>query len=320
MGSLSALRRRIAEGVRKYPRLWTVLNPPYRAALDGINEVRLRAMCRGVMIHDAERGNDTVRAVVQLGRPAALGKVGSLEAEALACFLKGREYPDILRKQMLINVGIHPADRAHIDAFCEAYVQAADALTVIAARGHPGELEVINRVVGRTYVRLSSFDPWLFENPWSSALEGKRVLVVTPFARSVESQMRRRADIWRNPRLLPPCEVRAVRMPLSPGLVAPEHKDWRERYDALVEECERAPYDIMLAGAGGLSLPLVAHAKAQGRIGFHLGGTTQILFGITGRRWAHDHRLIALQTDAWIRPSGDEAPATVSQVEQGCYW
>jgi hypothetical protein len=272
------------------------------------------------MIFSAEKGNDAVHGVIAAAAPAALGKIGSLEAEAAICFLKGLDYPEILRKQMLDNVGIHPVDRASLDAFFALYVQAADQLDVLAARGHPGEMDVVNRVRNRTLVRLRSYESWLYSHPWSAALEGKRVLVVTPFARSTVTQFERRAEIWRNPRLLPQFDLRVVRMPLSPGLVPPAHKNWQERHEALLEECDRAPYDVMLVGAGGLSLLLIHHAKKQGRIGFHLGGHMQILFGITGRRWDHDRVLHALQTPAWVRPSGDEAPTTVTKVEQGCYW
>jgi hypothetical protein len=136
----------------------------------------------------------------------------------------------------------------------------------------------------------------------------------------VMSQFARRDKLWRDQTILPPCEVRAVKMPLSPGLVPPVHRDWRERYDAIVKECDEAPYDVMMVGAGGLSVPLAAHAKARGAIGFHLGGHTQIFFGVYGKRWDPDHLLAGLKTPAWVRPSGDEAPPTVVKVEQGCYW
>lgn len=320
MGSLDNVRRRAAESVRKHPKLWTLLNPPYRASRDAINEVRLLSSCWREMIFDAGKGNDAVRKVVEAGRPAALGKIGSLEAEAVSCLLKGSDYPEVLRKQMLINVGIHPADRENLDSFCRCYLEAVDHLDVLAARGHPGEIDIINRVRNRTLVRLRSFESWLYAHPWSAALEGKRVLVITPFARSALSQFQRRASIWRNESVLPSFDLRVVSMPLSPGLVPPLHKDWRERLQALIEECDKAPYDIMLVGAGGLSLPLIHHAKAQGKTGFHLGGHMQILFGITGRRWDRDHVLRGLQTSAWVRPTGEEAPPTVTKVEQGCYW
>jgi hypothetical protein len=320
MESLANIRRRAAAGFRRYPKLWNFLNPSYRATRDGLNELRLRAASRGEMIFDATQGNDAVRSVMESGHPAALGKIGSLEAEVADCFLKGRGYSEILRRQMLDNVGVHPTDPATLDAFCACLVDAADHLDVLAARGHPGEMDIVRRVRGRTLVRLQSYESWLYQRPWSAALEGKRVLVITPFAQSVRAQFLRRSQVWRDPSVLPEFDLRVVRMPLSPGLVTPQHKDWRERLDDILQQCESAPYDVLLVGAGGLSLPLVAHAKARGKVGFHLGGHMQILFGVMGKRWDKDRVLLGLQTDAWVRPSGDEAPSTVTKVEQGCYW
>ncbi|HME41150.1 MAG TPA: hypothetical protein VKG63_19500 [Steroidobacteraceae bacterium] len=316
---LANVRRRIAKQVRNHPRLWNALNPRYRAAKDVINELRVLRF-RRQMTYDASRGNDIVRKAIEGGGPLGIGKIGSLELEAVMCYLRGHDYSDVLRQQLFENVGLFPADRKHLDAFCKLFLESVDTLNILAAWGHPGESEVINRVPNRPLVRLRSFESWRHPRPWSAALAGKRVLVVTPFANSVMSQFRRREQIWRDQSILPPCELRAVRMPLSPGLVPPVHRDWRERYDALIKECDEAPYDIMMVGAGGLSVPMVAHAKASGRIGFHLGGHTQIFFGVYGKRWDPDRLLAGLRTPAWVRPSGDEAPPTVVKVEQGCYW
>jgi hypothetical protein len=316
---LANVRRQIAKRLRDHPKLWNVLNPRYRAAKDVINELRLLRLSRN-MTFDASQGNDKVRQAIEGGGPLGIGKIGSLELEAVICYLRGRDYPEVLRQQLLENVGIHPPDRSHLDAFCELFLESVDKLDILAAWGHPGETEVISRVANRQLVRLRSFESWRHPRPWSSALAGKRVLVVTPFARSVLSQFRRRQEIWRDQTILPPCELRAVRMPLSPGLVPPVHRNWRERYEALIKECDEAPYDVMMVGAGGLSVPLVAHAKSRGSIGFHLGGHTQIFFGVYGKRWDRDRLLAGLQTPAWVRPSGDEAPPTVIKVEQGCYW
>jgi len=317
---MASLRRNVAEFLRAHPSLWQMLNPPYRRAVEAINEWRVSRAYGDALISDAALGNLRVKQVIQAGRPAAMGKIGSLEAEAVECFLAGAGYPEILRKQMFINVGLHPADRTHLDSFCEAYLRAADQLDLLAAWGNRGERAIINRVGPRPLVRLQAFESWLYRDPWSQALAGKKVVLVTPFARSAEAQFARRSEIWLDAAVLPEMQLRVVKMPLSPGLVAPTHKNWQERYQSLVDEIERAPYDVLLVGAGGISLLLAAHAKARGQIGFHLGGHTQILFGITGRRWDKDHELARRQGPGWVRPTGDEAPPTVTQVEQGSYW
>ena len=65
---------------------------------------------------------------------------------------------------------------------------------------------------------------------------------------------------------------------------------------------------------------LAAHAKQSGKLAIHMGGATQILFGIKGRRW-DDHDVISrLYNDSWVRPQPREVPARAMTVEGGCYW
>ena len=41
-------------------------------------------------------------------------------------------------------------------------------------------------------------------------------------------------------------------------------------------------------GCGAYGLPLTSMLKASGKKAIHLGGATQILFGIKGKRWDHE--------------------------------
>ena len=73
-------------------------------------------------------------------------------------------------------------------------------------------------------------------------------------------------------------------------------------------------------GAGAYGLPLAYHAKKLGKKAIQLGGPTQILFGIKGKRW-DDHDVISkLYNSYWVRPSADETPSNYKAVEEGCYW
>ena len=68
-------------------------------------------------------------------------------------------------------------------------------------------------------------------------------------------------------------------------------------------------------------MPLAAHVKRIGKQAIHLAGWTQVLFGITGRRWeVHDIRMKHLINEFWIRPDESERPINFKQVEDGCYW
>jgi hypothetical protein len=57
-----------------------------------------------------------------------------------------------------------------------------------------------------------------------------------------------------------------------------------------------------------------------GKKGIHLGGATQILFGIRGKRWDDDPFFQKLFNDYWVRPHPTEVPGNFQVVEGGCYW
>ena len=52
----------------------------------------------------------------------------------------------------------------------------------------------------------------------------------------------------------------------------------------------------------------------------HLGGATQILFGIKGHRWDTHDVISSFYNDHWVRPSKEETPEKAKINEEGCYW
>ena len=72
-----------------------------------------------------------------------------------------------------------------------------------------------------------------------------------------------------------------------------------------------AEFDVLIVGAGAYGLPLAAEAKRMGKVGIHIGGAIQILFGILGHRWETEHveQFGPLFNDHWVRPF----PVTISK-------
>jgi hypothetical protein len=99
-------------------------------------------------------------------------------------------------------------------------------------------------------------------------------------------------------------------------MVPPRHRDWFEALEDLKSRMEKMEFDIALVGAGAWSLPLVAHAKAMGKKGIHLGGSLQLMFGIKGGRFDNNQ----IYNSHWIRPLFDESPANFRLMENGAYW
>ncbi len=58
----------------------------------------------------------------------------------------------------------------------------------------------------------------------------------------------------------------------------------------------------------------------MGKGAVHLGGDLQLMFGILGKRWENNERIIDLRNDHWVYPSKDETPEEAIRVENGCYW
>jgi hypothetical protein len=76
---------------------------------------------------------------------------------------------------------------------------------------------------------------------------------------------------------------------------------------------------------------LAAYIKDLGKKAVHLGGTTQIMFGIRGKRWdlfleeerksgASNGFYSNLFNEHWVYPSPSETPARSELAESGCYW
>ena len=66
--------------------------------------------------------------------------------------------------------------------------------------------------------------------------------------------------------------------------------------------------------------PLAAYVKSIGKKAIHLGGATQMLFGIKSKSWEDDSRFHYLINEHWVRPKETERPANYKQVEGGRYW
>ena len=80
------------------------------------------------------------------------------------------------------------------------------------------------------------------------------------------------------------------------------------------------PSDVVIVGAGAWSIPLVVHAKSLGAWAVHLGGATQILFGVKGRAWEKHKQISSFFNEAWTRPSARETPQGIQKIEDGRYW
>jgi hypothetical protein len=305
-----------------YRRLKTLARP-----LTSQRRLIERAKYLGCRILSSQEGNDLLAG--SLGGPGAAGKIGACEMAALRHYWRRADsagrcelWRGYVARNLYRNAGVYPPEPAIFSRFCQAYAQALKSLDVLGVWFNFGERAAQRRLMpGACLTELDALEPYYNDRPWTERLAGKRVLVVSPLAATVESQYRRRKQIWRaKPGVLPDFELRTLRVPLSSCLVSPRYPDWFAALDALQRQMAAVPFDAAIVGAGAWSIPLVAHAKSLGGWAIHLGGVTQILFGIRGRRWERNERIMAFCNEAWVRPSPQETPGSAHLVEDGCYW
>jgi len=285
-----------------------------------------RAKYSGARILSPQEGNDRIAA--SMSRPAAVGKMGSGELAVLRHYLRHADssgqcdFPAWQVKNLYQIAGVYPPEPSIFARFCTSFAESLTHLDVLAVWFNFGENAARQRFAREaSLTHLTALEPYFHDRPWSRQLAGKRVLVVSPFANTIQSQYRRREQVWRmKQEVLPDFQLLTLRSPLSAFLTAPAYPDWFAALDAMREQMASIRFDVAIVGAGAWSLPLVAHAKSLGAFAIHLGGALQILFGIKGGRWDTHPEISAFYNEAWTRPLADETPQSVYLIEGGCYW
>ena len=164
---------------------------------------------------------------------------------------------------------------------------------------------------------LSNLEPYKSINPWTSALCGKRVLVIHPFKESIEKQYQIREKLFDNPDILPEFDLTVIKAVQTAAYEKDDRfSDWFEALDYMYQQSMACEFDVALIGCGAYGLPLGAMLKRSGKMVIHRGGALQLLFGIIGKRWENS----PLINEYWAHPLPSEIPTRVKEVENGCYW
>ena len=168
---------------------------------------------------------------------------------------------------------------------------------------------------------LEDLEPIFTKNPWTKALEGKKVLVVHPFVDSITSQYQRKEKLFDN-NVLPDFDLEVIPAVQSIAGQKTEFKDWFQALDSMKEQIAKRDFDVCILGCGAYGFPLASFVKNMGKQSIHMGGVTQLLFGIKGKRWEQYivYPYSNLFNEYWVRPNQNETPQQSKVVEGGCYW
>lgn len=171
---------------------------------------------------------------------------------------------------------------------------------------------------------IYELEPWRGKVHWSSALEGKKVLVVHPFKESIIKQYEKREEIFSESDILPKFNLIVYKaVQTIAGEKDLRFQNWFEALDFMEMEIANIDFDIAIIGCGAYGLPLAARIKGMNKGAIHLGGATQVLFGISGKRYEEQNDLAYIRkffNQSWIHPLDEDKPKEFKKVEGGCYW
>ncbi|MBN1913927.1 MAG: hypothetical protein JW788_05955 [Candidatus Omnitrophica bacterium] len=298
----------------------------------------------GMPILDAQSGNDLIADLLKMPLPVMISRFGSVELGCISNFIQIRRFrqargikrfkgiagrgdkdfwKDNVKTGMASLAGFFPITDDMLERFCLEFIEHIKSIDVLGVWFNYYEDHVFYRYCPNSkLVPLRSIEPYYHNNPWSRLLQGEKVLLVHPYEESIRKQYEKRRLLFKDKDILPDFSLDTVKAVQNPNIddTQTEFRDWFRAYESMCHKISKKDFDIAIIGAGAYGLPLASFVKKMGKKAVHMGGATQIMFGIKGRRWDTRRFFSDMYNEHWVRPSGSETPKNYMMAENGCYW
>jgi len=165
---------------------------------------------------------------------------------------------------------------------------------------------------------------YIFNTPWTHALRGKRVLIVSAFKASIDEKIPIRAKLYDGVDLFPDCTILTIRPPQTQCDSVSDETYFGVYLNEFTKELDKIKddYDVALVSCGGYGNLVCNHIYNSGKSAIYVGGTLQMYFGILGSRWLRERSdiLRMFLNEHWSRPKESEKPPGHQAIEKSCYW
>lgn len=289
-------------------------------------------------IMEATDTQQTIYEMLLSSNPCMIARFGSVELQSVIDYLNPPTLKNAFRfikgdvpswgyapstmRTMHINAGFFPATKNMLDRFGKLMTECMPVVDLLGS-WRSEEAAVMQYMPQTIRVPLYALEPYYFDNPWTPALEGKKILVVHPFEDTIRKQHEkgRYEHLFVDPRLVPNYELQTLKAVQSiAGNKPTEFEDWFQALDWMKREIDKRDFDIAIIGCGAYGFPLAAHVKQIGKKALHLGGAVQYLFGIRSSAGENNKELSSLMNEYWIHPNTNEIPNNYQLVENARYW
>ena len=286
-----------------------------------------------------QEANDLILNNLRMSKPLMVARFGATEMNSLANYISIRDHKNnYIRyikgevhhfwwdKNTIITMkeqsGFYPSNPRNLERFYELMYNDIKELDILGSWLNK-EIIFKNELSHVKKVGLRDLEPYRHSNPWTSALENKYVLVIHPFEESIRIQYKKRKSLFKDPMILPAFNLKTIKAVQSIDDDNLQFGSWFEALDFMKDKISNTEFDIAIIGCGAYGFPLAAHVKRLGKKAVHLGGATQILFGIIGKRWEREKEyefVVQMKNSSWVRPLDNETPLGAKKLENSCYW
>lgn len=221
--------------------------------------------------------------------------------------------------RVIVNPTFVPQTLEMTEVFIEKMDEAIPEIDILGSWLKKEQSSAIKFQKNCEFAYFVDIEPYYHPNPWSGALAGKKVLVIHPMVDSIRRQYSRNTKLFKDARVLPDFDLITLQAKYFDD---PEYNNWQKIFDYYIRSIETIDFDVAIVGCGSWGMPVAAHIKKRGKIALHLGGATQILFGIIGTRWemlypGFTERFV---NENWVRPSKSETPVWAKGYDGNSYW
>lgn len=285
-----------------------------------------------------EENANYICSLFQSDLPFFIGRNGTIELQIIAKYIFKVPMLQSEKRTLELNAGIFPGTQETLDSFCIDYMDSLKNVDVMAEGWYNHFKKVEKEILddlnpNRKKILLRNLEPYYVKPSlrWTQYLSGKRVAIINSFAETCEQQTYMSKAIWPEyTETLLPSDTTwiPIQTYYSPSLAAnnlnanwPLHiNNYKDAVESIVKKTLDSWAEVAIIGCGGMGMIIGSKLKDAGLQVVVMGGATQILFGIKGKRWENHEVISTFFNDAWISPNPENIPSNYSLVENGCYW
>ncbi len=243
----------------------------------------------GVAIQPDHIGNRIIADALRSDAPFLASRLGATELAAVNNYLEIQRSESVngrlarllcevrdqantwrpqIRLRMPLLSGFFPADDENLEQFARLYLDCLRETDLFGVWYLPGEAEVIRDFAPKARLtHLKGLEPYYYAEPWSRVLAARRVLVVHPFAESIERQYRKRHALFSDSSVLPEFELQTLPAVQSIGGRHSRYASWFEALDDMRQQINARQFDVAIVACGRLRAPLGGAHQTNGPAG-----------------------------------------------------